>query len=189
MRTPLCRNVIGSVVAVALGLAGCSARGQDTTKPPISEIGTTPTAPTTPPAPPSTRDHNGSALPPMKHFRIGDDVYGPVHDCRVSDDAVTCTLSWEKPYSVESYTGTVTGTLSGFTMKGTSTIHQTYRDETDPNCLWDQDVSGPVTYIFSLDGTVAMRGDRLTSERLAAAVVQVLIPARVINGKVPPSGR
>ena len=173
------------MTVLALGLAGCSS----TPGTPVAEtgasvndgpLGTTTTIPTGSTSP---------ALPPMKHFRIGDAVYGPLHDCRVIEDAVTCTLSWGKPYSVDLYTGTVTGTLSGSTMKGTSTIHQTYRDEADPNCVWDQVVSGPVTYVFSLDGTVAMRGDRLTCERLAAAVVQVLIPARVINGKIPPSGR
>ncbi|MGV7250833.1 hypothetical protein [Mycobacterium persicum] len=52
----------------------------------------------------------------------------------------------------------MTGTLSGVTLTGTQTTHQRYPDEADRSCIWTTDTSDPVTYVFSLDGTVAMRG-------------------------------
>lgn len=107
---------------------------------------------------PASTTSSSIGLPPMKHFRIGDQRYGAVHDCYVNDNAVTCTLSMEPSYSVQSYEGTVTGTLSGLTLTGTQTTHQRYPDETDRSCIWTTDTSDPVTYVFSLDGTVAMRG-------------------------------
>ena len=56
-----------------------------------------------------------------------------------------------------SYTGSVTGTLSGLVMTGTSTTDQTGHDATDPSCLWQMETSRPITYYFSRDGTVAIR--------------------------------
>ncbi len=109
-------------------------------------------------APLSTTTGATVGLPPMKHFRIGDKAYGAVHDCYVNGEAVTCTVSMEPSYSVEYYAGTVTGTLSGFTLTGKQTTHQRYPDESDRSCIWTTDTVDPITYVFSLDGTVAMRG-------------------------------
>ncbi len=148
----LCRTFTG-LVAVAFGLAGCGSRNQTTTGTPVHPGVDT----TAPPATTSSEAKNGTELPPMRHFRIGGDVYGPVQDCRVVDDAVTCTSSWEEPYQADSYTGSVTGTLSGLVMTGTSTTDQTGHDATDPSCLWQMETSGPITYYFSRDGTVAIR--------------------------------
>lgn len=55
----------------------------------------------------------------MNRFRLGY-AEGPVQDCTVDGVAVTCTLSVVGPSSVESYTGTVTGTLSELTLTGTN---------------------------------------------------------------------
>ncbi len=151
----LCRTFTGLVAAaMALGLAGCDPRNQTTTGTPVHQgIDTT-----APPASNSTEAKNGTELPPMKHFRIGGDVYGPMQDCRVVNDAVTCILSWNDPQgAVDSYSGTATGTPSGTTMKGTSKTHQTGHDETDPSRLWQEEVDGQFTYVFSTDGTVATR--------------------------------
>ena len=137
------------MTVVTLWLAGCHSM---TTGKPVAE--------------PATGRQYGPAsttsstigLPPMKHFRIGDQRYGAVHDCYVNGNTVTCTLSMEPSYTVLSYEGTVTGTLSGATLTGTQTTHQTYPDEADRSCIWTTDTSDPITYVFSLDGTVAMRG-------------------------------
>lgn len=93
----------------------------------------------------------------MKRFRIGDPE-GPVQDCTVDGVVVTCALSVVGPSSVESYTGTVTGTLSGLRLTGTSTTQQRFRDEADSACVLEIDRSEPVDYLFSLDGTVIMHG-------------------------------
>ena len=146
------RAALGATTALTLftpGLAGCLS----TTAKPVAEtsrvraapLGTTTTVP-------------GVGLPPMKHFQIGDETYGSVHDCYVDDDAVACTLRMEPSYSVELFEGTVTGTLSGFTLTGIQKTHQRYPDEADRSCIWTTDTSDPITYVFSLDGTVLMRG-------------------------------
>lgn len=142
---------IGLATLIAVGVPGCTSISQGLNTPPA--FASTTNRPT------ATSSAGGEAttLSPMKHFRIGDD-YGPLHDCRVTGTSVTCTLTWAEPYSVESYTGTVIGTFSGTTLTGTSTTHQRFHDEVDPRCIFDQDTSGPVTYEFSLDGTVTMRG-------------------------------
>ncbi len=93
----------------------------------------------------------------MTHFRIGY-PQGPMQDCSVDAAAVTCTLSVVGPSSVETYTGTVTGTLTGLTLTGTSTTHQRFRDEADNSCILEIDKSEPVEYLFSLNGTVTMHG-------------------------------
>ena len=70
---------------------------------------------------------------------------------------VTCTSSWDDPYQVDTYMGGSNGTLSGLVMTGTSTTLQTGHDASDPNCLWQLQTSTPITYTFSLDGTVTIR--------------------------------
>lgn len=146
IRMNLQQNIIGLILVITAGLTGCSSDSLNAIAPPA--LADTPTTST-----PS----DSTALPPMKHFRIGDS-YSPIQDCHVDGADVTCEI-WDEPTpSVELYTGSVTGTLSGATLTGTSTIHQRYHDEADPHCIIDQDTSGPITYVFSLDGTVLMRG-------------------------------
>lgn len=149
--------IIGSVSAATLALASCGVHSRDITKRLASETATTPVTSPTPPATRSSEATSATALPPMKHFRIGGDVYGPVQDCRADGDSVTCTSSWDKPYQADSYSGTIIGTLSGPVLTGTSTTHQTGHDATDPSCLWQTETSGPITYHFRPDGTVAIR--------------------------------
>lgn len=145
-------HAFGAMVATsaALALAGCGApAGKSPVAPATIKSG--PSSTTTP------RDPNGPGLPPMKHFRIGGDNYGPVQDCKVVDTAVTCTVSWDNPYQADTYTGSFTGTLSGLTMTGTWTTHQTGHDSNDGRCLWQTETSVPSTFQFSLDGTVVNR--------------------------------
>ena len=104
--------------------------------------------PTTSPSPGGSR----KGLP--QHFAIRDN-YGIAGDCRVNGDSVACSLSWDTPPDwVSSFTGTVTGTLSGLTMTGTQTLHQS--GSNGPGCTIDETYSGPITYTFNLDGTVKL---------------------------------
>ncbi|MFN8071139.1 MAG: hypothetical protein U0R66_04930 [Mycobacterium sp.] len=105
----------------------------------------------------SARADTTDSLPPMTHFQMGGDVYGPVDDCRISDTAVTCTSTWAEPYQADTYAGSFTGTLAGLVMTGMSTTHQTGHDANDPACHWETETSAPITYTFSLDGTVSNR--------------------------------
>ncbi|TDK97027.1 hypothetical protein EI067_13530 [Mycobacterium paragordonae] len=143
-------RAVGATLAT-LALAGCGSTPSKPTVAPFTII-TGPSSTTTTTT--TSRDQTGAGLPPMKHFRIGGDSYGPVQDCHVADTAVTCTASWDRPYQADTYTGSFTGTLSGFTMTGTWTTHQTGHDANDPRCLWQTDTSVPTTFQFSLDGTV-----------------------------------
>ena len=94
-----------------------------------------------------------SALPP--HFRI--ESVGSVQDCRLDADRVRCDTSLDPlPENYESWTGQMTGTLSGLTLEGTSSMREIYHPAGDPGCRVDHRRSGPVTYEFSLDGTVVM---------------------------------
>ena len=109
------------------------------------------------PAPPtstSAADNSRKGLP--QRFGIDNDYIAI--DCRVSGETVTCTESMKTPGTgVDSFTGMVTGTLDGLTMTGTATSHLTGHDVGEPACTYTEDISGPVTYIFSPDGTVMMR--------------------------------
>ena len=93
-------------------------------------------------------------------------------DCRVSGDAVTCTSNRQEqlPNGTGTYseTGEVTATLSGLTMTGTVKRHGT--SEGVEGCVSKQELSGPVTYVFSLDGTVAMREGPLQQEIVFSGV-------------------
>lgn len=93
----------------------------------------------------------------MTRFQIGGDVYGPVNDCEVTGDKVTCTATWDDPYQADTYGGTFTGTLSGLVMTGVSTTQQTGHDADDPACRWESETSAPITYTFSMNGTVSNR--------------------------------
>ena len=90
------------------------------------------------------------------HFGIT--AEGTSSDCRVSADKVTCTQSLDAaPDYLDSYTGTVTGTLSGLSMSGTWSARQVTHAPMDPSCVMTDELSGPVTYTFRTDGTVTMR--------------------------------
>lgn len=81
---------------------------------------------------------------------------GIQHDCRLSDAEVSCSSSWPTaPNWVDSWTGTVNGTLSGSTMTGTAQSH--IRQLGGSGCIAEGDYSGPITYIFSPDKAVVMR--------------------------------
>lgn len=106
-----------------------------------------------PSPPPSTSAAGGSGSGLPQHFAIRDD-YGFVSDCRVTGDAVTCTQSWLTPTDwVDSFSGTVTGTLSGLTLTGTQALHQSGQRD---GCSISETYSGPITYDFSLDGSVKL---------------------------------
>ncbi len=80
------------------------------------------------------------------------------YDCRVSEESVSCTASLLAPFgSVDSYEETFTGTLSGLTASGSFKGHQTGHAPADPTCHFEQDLSGPATYAFNLDGSVVIR--------------------------------
>lgn len=145
----------GAALLVTAGIVGCSSPGTDVTSSPlnVSDSTTLTAAPT-----PSTSASSGSTgLPRMKRFRIGGESYGPVEDCTLTGDTVTCTASWDDPYQADTYAGSFTGTLSGLAMTGTSTTTQTGHDATDPGCFWRMETSRPVTYTFSPQGTVTAR--------------------------------
>ena len=93
----------------------------------------------------------------MKRFRIGGEVYGPVEECSVDEDAVACTASWDNPYQADTYTGSFSGTLSGREITGTSSTRQTGHDASDPTCLWESQTSMALTYVLNSDGTVTAR--------------------------------
>ncbi len=136
----------GAALLTVVGVAGCGPVVTDAAGSPLNVSHSAATSVT--PAP---------SLPPMKRFRIGGEGYGPVVDCTLTGDAVTCAGSWDDPYQADTYSGSFTGTLSGLTMTGTSTTTQTGHDANDPDCFWRMETSLPVTYTFSLQGTVIAR--------------------------------
>ena len=110
----------------------------------------------------------GNPVPPMSTqaggnrkglpSRFGIKTQFGTYDCTRSGDALTCTMTGQNlPPGEDSLTLTVTGTLSGLTMTGTATGHQTGHAPANPSCRYEQDLSGPANYVFSPDGTVAMR--------------------------------
>ncbi len=143
-------------MAITLGVAGCSAQVRDTTKRPISEIATTPVASTTPPAP--TSPEADTTFLPQRFtvtYRPGEPV---AYECRITGDTVTCTVPSDPlAEGIISWTTVITGALSGPTMTGTATTDVKARRRGNPECISHQHSSGPVTYVFSPDGTVAIR--------------------------------
>lgn len=144
-----------AALLVMVGVAGCSSPGTDTANPPlnVNDSTTMTAAPTTS----TSSSSESTGLPPMKRFRIGGEAYGPVQDCTLTDDTVTCKASWDDPYQADTYAGSFTGTLSGLEMTGTSTTNQTGHDATDPGCRWEMETSAPITYTFNPQGTVTAR--------------------------------
>jgi hypothetical protein len=115
------------------------------------------------PIPPTSTSPGGRGTNTLPR-RFGINYEALVVDCRVSGAAVTCTSNRQEqlPNGTGTYseTGEVTATLSGLTMTGTLKRHGT----SEGGCVSEQELSGPVTYVFSLDGTVAMREGPLQQE-------------------------
>lgn len=88
------------------------------------------------------------------HFGVNGE--GHAYDCRTRGGTVNCTFTLEPPSeNYESYTGTITGTLSGLTVTGTSTTSMTSVPSGD--CVHKTTLSAPITFTFNPDGTVAMQ--------------------------------
>jgi hypothetical protein len=87
---------------------------------------------------PSSASEFSRDAPLPKHFWIGSE--GSVDECRREDDTVTCTTQLDPlPDNYESWTGSVTGTLSRLTLTGTSTVHEVFRQGDEPTCRTEQD--------------------------------------------------
>lgn len=101
--------------------------------------------------------NTGKGLP--QHFGIKTSGNGDTRqDCRISGNSVSCTGTLVAPVgSTDSYEWQFTGTLSGLTASGTFKGHQTGHAPADPSCGYEQDLSGPATYVFNLNGTVLIR--------------------------------
>jgi hypothetical protein len=100
-----------------------------------------------------------TALPPMTHFQIEVQDRGIViDDCRVDGTDVRCATRMERPPSwMRSYSGSTIGRLVGATLTGTLTAHIVTNSTADTACIWTEDYKGPITYVFSPDGTGKMR--------------------------------
>lgn len=96
----------------------------------------------------------GSELP--EHFGVAYEPDGPmVNDCRIDESSVRCEIVGDPPAGgIVSWTAQITGTLTGHTMKATKSSRITSRSAGAPTCLAEQVFSGPVSYVFSDDGTV-----------------------------------
>ncbi|KZS49975.1 hypothetical protein A4G26_04090 [Mycobacterium kansasii] len=80
------------------------------------------------------------------------------YDCRISGNSVSCTGTLLASFgSTDSSEEQFTGTLSGLTATGTFKGHQTGHAPADASCRYEQDLTGPATYVFNLDGTVLIR--------------------------------
>lgn len=105
-----------------------------------------------PPVSPSSGNTKASSLP--QHFSIKH-PNGAVTDCQVSGQSLSCKEVLERTDTgmETTDTGEISGTLSGLTMAGTwvrninSVLH-------DDSCGTDVQYSGPLTYVFNMDGTV-----------------------------------
>lgn len=106
--------------------------------------------------PPATAPAGAGAASLPNRFTVT--VKGLGDDCRRDGDSVTCTTTLNPlPDGIDTYDGTVTGTLSGMTMTGTRTFNDAGHQPTDPSCGWTMESSDPVTMRFSPDGTVTMK--------------------------------
>ena len=109
-----------------------------------------------PPAATSSSSGNGNKAAMPQRFKITQDAF--TIDCTVDGgSAVSCTQAWDAPGWVDSYTGSFTGTLSGWTATGTATSHIEGHSPADSSCTHVEDYSGPATYVFSPDGAVTAR--------------------------------
>jgi hypothetical protein len=75
---------------------------------------------------PTTTTSGGGATKVVLPEHFGIDTADYRYDCTVTGTAVNCTSARKSPYEgIDSWRGTVTGTLSGLTMTGTVSIEQT----------------------------------------------------------------
>lgn len=90
-------------------------------------------------------------------FRISFDA--TAIDCRINGGAVTCTEKRDEALpsgGSYSYSGDITGTLSGLAISGTRNGQSTSSGHSS-GCVSEQDHSGRVSFDFNRDGSVAMR--------------------------------
>ncbi|MDP7705731.1 hypothetical protein [Mycobacterium sp. TY815] len=137
------------VGATALQLAGCTS-------------GNRPAAPSTPSTSDSTHsisiassstDGSPASLPAHLEIRNGD----LVSDCRINANLLTCNETLKNLKPTQSYTGTMTGKVSGFTANGSARSYATNPDPQSPECTSTTEMSGPITYVFRPDGTLSAR--------------------------------
>ena len=104
----------------------------------------------------TTADGGGSRKGLPQHLGITNNGT-LVRDCRVNGQAVTCkTVNSNEPVQgFDSWSGGMTGTLSGMTVTGTGTIHIEGFVPGEPSCRFTQEGTQPVTYVFNSDGTVS----------------------------------
>ncbi len=114
------------------------------------------------PVPPTSTSARGDSKGLPQRFKITSE--GKSSDCRINADTVTCTETLgpapdlgPNAAVVDSYTGTVTGTLSGLTLTGRWSARQVTHAPMDPSCVMTDELSGPVRYAFTTNGTVAMQ--------------------------------
>ncbi|MGV1089387.1 MAG: hypothetical protein ACOYBX_15515 [Mycobacterium sp.] len=110
-----------------------------------------------PPASTELREGNNRGLPQHLGIETTGDGKGK-YDCQINGDSVSCTEDLREPFgTTDSYSAKFTGTLSGLTATGTFEGHQTGHSPADPSCRYEQDISGPATYAFKLDGVVLIQ--------------------------------
>ncbi|VBA57966.1 hypothetical protein LAUMK191_04289 [Mycobacterium attenuatum] len=109
--------------------------------------------------PPSTPAGGGTGKGLPSHLGIKTIGNGESrYDCRVNGSSVSCAGTLVAKFgTTDTYEEQFTGTLSGLTATGTFNGHQTGHSPADPSCRYEQDLSGPATFIFNLDGTVLIR--------------------------------
>lgn len=93
---------------------------------------------------PKSTSAGGTGLP--DHFGI-DHGNGGASDCQRSGDSVSCTENWRT--ATDTYTGSLTGTISGWTITAT---RKTHRVNHSTGCSLEEDYVGPVTYTLSPGG-------------------------------------
>lgn len=105
--------------------------------------------------PPATSPARREAGGLPNRFRVS--VQGITEDCRRDGDSVTCTTTLSPlADGIDTYDGTITGTISGMTLTGTRILNDAGHQPTDPSCGWRMESSNPVTLRFSPDGKVTI---------------------------------
>lgn len=107
-----------------------------------------------PSPPPTTTGGSKSSLPP----RFGIDSEHFAYDCSHNGDAVSCKTTWKTaPPEVDSFSQTITGTLSGLTMSGTAASTTKYHNSA--GCSLESTESHSLNFIFNLGGAVAVHSE------------------------------
>lgn len=153
-RLPLSGSVFRAFVIAAVGfsalqLAACTSGNRRAVPPGPSESNSTRFMST---APASTEGSRAS-LPGHFEIQNGD----LVSDCRISADSVTCNETLKNAKPTQSYAGTMTGKVAGMTVTGSARSYATYPDPQSPECTGTTEMSGPITFTFSPDGTLSAR--------------------------------